>query len=349
MPPADNSKSSVLVTLATGKLGLGICEAFLGVNDGDNAYVVHGTSRNPQHPALLSRGIQPIEFQFGSKESIERALNIANPDVVVVITALIQIAKSVSAEVEHARIILDACKDFGSNHPGRAPPHVIFCSSHSATKDTPDRVPHFKSKYFCEEYLRGLDIPHSILKPASFMENFDDPTVYNPLTYGTLRDLYPIDTPVPLVGTLDVGKAAVAMVRQSMRHGEKVPCISIVSTGRQSAECLSQASGTPGCSYQTAPPRFVQYIILRDLYHMVSHVGQESAGDDCYQDEMKAFRELVPKPMSLQEWFQKKGKWADGTPFGEKPTAKSMWDSKLVLVASSAVLVAVAWSWRSRS
>ena len=64
------NKKSVLVLLATGKLGLGIAEEF--VKSGE--FTVYGTSRNANHPTLTCRGIIPVPFEYGSFLSMQKAL-----------------------------------------------------------------------------------------------------------------------------------------------------------------------------------------------------------------------------------------------------------------------------------
>jgi len=48
--------------------------------------------------------------------------------------------------------------------------HLVYSSVASAHKNT--GIPHFDSKFRVEEQIRGAGIPHTILRPAFFLENW---------------------------------------------------------------------------------------------------------------------------------------------------------------------------------
>ena len=146
---SNTKKKRVLVLLATGKLGSGIVDAFLATTD--IAYDVFATTRDANHPTLVSKGITPVQFSYGDTHSIKRALEISTPSILVVITAC-QIAKSLEKEVMHGKIILDAVKEMEN------PPHVILTSTELADVCS-DKAFHLKSKKILEEYIHNLGLP----------------------------------------------------------------------------------------------------------------------------------------------------------------------------------------------
>jgi len=309
---STTDKPSVLVVLATGKMGTGITDAFLATEK----YAVYGTSRNPCHPTLLAKGATPVEFQFGDKESITRALNVSKASVVVLITDLLHIAKKREREVEHAKIIVDACKEAGTHH-------VILCSNNFA-ECGPQAANHLGSKGEMEAYLKkesGIAC-YTILRPGSFFENFDDPVNMNPLKRGNLSDLYDADSRVALVATRDIGKAAVLVADNPTEwNGKTLDCVASLKSGNECAAILSEVSGVP-CTYKPAPPRFILKFLLPDLYHMVRYVSDGMPGYDC-SDDIKRFRSLIPDAMGPKEWFTAKGCWSDGSRFNEPPPPES--------------------------
>ena len=98
---SNTKKKRVLVLLATGKLGSGIVDAFLSATD--KAYDVFGTTRDVNHPTLVSKGIIPVQFSYGDTHSMKRALEISTPSILIVITAC-QIAKSLEKEFIMVRL-----------------------------------------------------------------------------------------------------------------------------------------------------------------------------------------------------------------------------------------------------
>ena len=108
---AHESKN-VLITLANGKLGQGIIDAFLSWNlkvdqnqqQKQIKYNLFGTSRDPNSPTLLEKGVTPIGFEFGNASSIENALNISQASIVIIITAWNTAAnKNSQTEFHHSR------------------------------------------------------------------------------------------------------------------------------------------------------------------------------------------------------------------------------------------------------
>ena len=76
--------------------------------------------------------------------------------------------------MDHAKIILDACKE-------RNVSHVILCSS-NICETGPKEARHLGTKLEMETYLKndsGIECL-TILRPASFFENYDDPVNMNP-------------------------------------------------------------------------------------------------------------------------------------------------------------------------
>ena len=92
----SHETKSVLVLLATGKMGSGVCNALV---EARRNYRIFGTTRHASHPALAQKGVTPIEFTYGSKESIRNALHVSEASIVVVVTELIHIAKEPEVEV----------------------------------------------------------------------------------------------------------------------------------------------------------------------------------------------------------------------------------------------------------
>ena len=143
---SESNNKNVLVLLSTGKLGSGIVDAFVQAN-----YNVFGTTRGADHPKLTSKGVTPVPFRYGDKLSIERALDIAKPQVIVVITSYHAVAKSLEAEVMHGKIILDAANE-------AKVPHVVLASS-EFDDDCPVQAYHMTSKKKIEGYIKELDLP----------------------------------------------------------------------------------------------------------------------------------------------------------------------------------------------
>ena len=90
MSESDSARKGpihVLVTLATGKQGSAICDAFLAAADdvaGDDGtpqkrFRVYGTSRDAQNQSLLGKGVTPVKIEYNNETSLLEALQASKP------------------------------------------------------------------------------------------------------------------------------------------------------------------------------------------------------------------------------------------------------------------------------
>lgn len=152
MVVTDDKQRNVLILLSTGKLGSGVVDAFLAADD-DYNYQIFGCTRDVNSPSLLSKGVTPVHFTYGDKQSIQDAIKISKPDILVVITAC-SVATSLEQEYDHGMIILDAAKE-------ERVPHIILTSSVGPAQGVvyPEGAWHLHSKRLLEEYIKQLDLP----------------------------------------------------------------------------------------------------------------------------------------------------------------------------------------------
>jgi uncharacterized protein YbjT (DUF2867 family) len=102
---------------------------------------------------------------------MEAALEASQATKVFFVTDFFGAAKGkADVEVEHGKIIIDACKASGIVQ------HVVFLSV-ADCHTCPDNVEHVKTKVLVEDYLKNADLPNfSILRPLTFLKNLDDPS-----------------------------------------------------------------------------------------------------------------------------------------------------------------------------
>ncbi|KAJ1635420.1 hypothetical protein T492DRAFT_1141679 [Pavlovales sp. CCMP2436] len=158
-------KPNVLVVMATGKMGLSACAAFVAAG-----HAVFGTSRDGDHIGLTGLGATPIgPFQLGDKASMLHALKVSQAGIVFLNTLPID-----ANEVAQGAAMLAACKESNVGH-------VIYCSV-SHCDICPADVTILSAKFEIEklaakENLRAL----TILRPVSYFENVHDAASQNPL------------------------------------------------------------------------------------------------------------------------------------------------------------------------
>jgi len=290
---------NILVVGSTGNVGTQVCKQLV-----EAGFSVFGTTRNPESKKLSAINVQAVEFQYGDRGSIDAAIAASKAGMVFFIVDFFGAAGGKpEVEVEHGKIIVDACVTAGINH-------VVFSSVANAD-DCPDAVKHFHSKEVIENYMREQEsLSFSILRPVTFFENLDNPVMYNPLTKGSVKMLWRHDLKVKHVGCADIAKAAVVMFKDPRAwKGKTLDCVSCEVTGDEIASALSQASGVR-CTYKVLIPSFIMRLAMRDLYNMVAFF--ENPG---YSSSVEEFKAVVPDAQSPLDFFQAKGQWGNGEPF----------------------------------
>ena len=190
--------------------------------------------------------------------------------------------------------------------------HIVYSSVGNATT-AHENVEHFRSKGDVEDYMKEQlkdGITWSIVRPVAFFENLDDPKNWNPLKKGSVKFLGYADKKYKFVATQDIGKASAVFLMEPKKYaGKTIDAVGGEHTGKELAEALSEVSSVP-CTYKTAVPRFMLWLLMKDLYYMM--VWMEEVG---YEADIDEFKKVVPEPMDAKAWFQSKGQWSDGEKF----------------------------------
>lgn len=299
---SSQSKINVLVVLATGKMGTGVTDAFLA----SGRYNVFGTSRDTGNSRLKAKGVTPVGFEFGSKQSMIDAIKASQAKIVFVNTDFEHVAQlSGERETEQGVAMIDACEELGVEH-------VVYCSVLLA-----DSAPlqEFNSKHRIEQHLSQSSLSYTILRPAHFFSNFDDATHYNALTRGKIRYIVAPKVKVSFVATYDVGVAAVKVSEDRLHWaGKTLNCSAGNYTMKECAQALTTVSGVK-CKYSLSLPVSMQWLLLRDVYNLSAYCNTGKC-----QVDPEPFRRLIGENVrGPEEYFAHLGQWANGDKFGEVP------------------------------
>ena len=153
----DRSTRTILVAGATGTQGGAVARELNA-----RGYRVRGLTRDPTSDrarAMTALGIEMVQGDFDDPESLDHALAGAYGAFSVQQYRGV----GVDGEIRQGKAFADAAKRAGIQH-------FIYTSVAKATLNT--GVPQFESKLLLENYIRSLDIPFTIVRPASFMATF---------------------------------------------------------------------------------------------------------------------------------------------------------------------------------
>ncbi len=231
--------NTILVTGATGKQGGAVVKALM-----KKGYKIKALTRNPSSKAAIGLHDSGVEIIVGDlihEDSLESALSGVN--IVFAVTTPFQ--SNHENEVAQGVNMVDAAKAAGVGH-------FVFSSVASADKRT--GIPHFETKYKVEQYLSGSGVPHTIIGPTAFMENFIQPFAIPNLRQGKIARGLPASRAVQLIATEDIGSFAVyTMEHREAFLGKRIDIAGDQLTGEETAAVLSKVIGKP-LKYEAFPP-----------------------------------------------------------------------------------------------
>ena len=187
----SNSDKLILVSGATGRQGGAVARELLA-----RGYRVRGLTRNPDSERaqqLAGLGIEMVRGDFDDMDSLNRAAQGAYG--VFSVQNFWEHGKQ--GEIRQGSNLADAAKQAGVSH-------FVYTSVANADKNT--GIPHFDSKYEIEKYIQSIQLPYTIIRPVSFMENWEysRTDIENGIIYGPLSP----DTRHQHIAVKDIGRFA---------------------------------------------------------------------------------------------------------------------------------------------
>jgi uncharacterized protein YbjT (DUF2867 family) len=281
----------VLVIGATGQQGGAAARALL-----ERGWAVRALVRDENKPGarlLREAGASLVAGDLDDPGSVRAAMN----SVSGVFLALTMMTgprvtpEGVAAEERRGTAVASLASEAGVRH-------LVYSSIGGAGQGT--GIPHIESKTRIEERIRALDLPATILQPASFMDNFV--SFNRPVLDGgdvvislALRP----QTRLPLVATRDIGVfAAIAFERPRRYLGQRVVVAGDCLTGPEIADAFGAASGLPA--------RFRQLPIeqVRGFDPEVARMFEWMDAREGGEPDLAALRAEHPGLLTLRDWLR---------------------------------------------
>jgi uncharacterized protein YbjT (DUF2867 family) len=185
----ENSNQTILVTGATGNQGGSIARHLLQRGKFKVRAMVRDESK-PAAIALKQLGAELIKADFNDRASLERAVQ-----GVYGVFSIQDFRDGTEVEVQQGKAIADAAKAANVQH-------FVYSSVGSAERNT--GIPHFDSKFQVEEYIRSIDLPHTIMRPVFFFYNYNG--MLSAIKNGTLPQPLSPDKKLQQLSEEDYGK-----------------------------------------------------------------------------------------------------------------------------------------------
>jgi len=279
------AERAILVTGATGQQGGGVVRHLR-----TQGFAVRALTRDGQSTAaraLAAQGVEVVQGDLDDRASLERALVGAYGVYSVQNFAL----TGVEGEMRQGTTLADAAKAAGIRH-------FVYSSVGSADRQT--GIPHFESKFRIEEHIRSIDLPHTILRPVFFMENFG--YARDAIVGGTLAQPLDPAKPLQMVAVDDIGAfAALAFAQPAPWLGRAVDLAGDELTMPQAADVFGRVIGRP-VRYEQAPMEYIRQAMGEENATMFTWFN-----DVGYTADIPALRALYPRLTTLEQWLRDNG------------------------------------------
>ena len=221
--------SRILIIGATGQQGGSVVDALEGRGHELVAFVRDAEADKAQ--ALSVRGVELAVGELDDTASIAAAM--AGADAAFAVTTFF--TTSTDVEAQQGINIADATAAVEL-------PFLVYSSVGSADEGT--GIGHLESKCRVEQRIAEVGIPAAVIAPVFFMENYLFPWNTADLAAGKVREALPVDKPLQLVSSVDIGKSAAAVLeRPADFMGVRIELVGDELTGPQIADVLGAAIG----------------------------------------------------------------------------------------------------------
>ena len=264
----------------------------------DRGRKVRAITRSPSSDAALSLarlGAEVVKADMNDRESLDRVFEGAR--------GLFSVQNwgevGPDGEIEQGVRVAEACAAVGV-------PHVVFGSAGEGKSDS--GVAHFDCKLVVEARMRELGLPHTIIRPAPFMELMTAKAFYPAVgVWGGERKVVGLDRPIPWVAAADIGTAIANALDDPDRWiGEDVALFGDIQTLGQARDLHAEAFGRKPRSLPL-PLWLISRLAgkeLVDMWHwMVEWI--DAMGREGLQARHERARALVPSFTDMRSWYRR--------------------------------------------
>jgi uncharacterized protein YbjT (DUF2867 family) len=236
MTQTTNTEQIILVTGATGNQGGAVARHLLQ----RGKFKVRAMVRDEHKPAaqaLQQAGAELVQADFNDRASLDLAVQ-----GVYGVFSMQDFREGAEVEIRHGRALADAANAAGIQH-------FVYSSVGSAERNT--GIPHFDSKFQVEEYIRSIEVPHTILRPVFFFYNYNG--MRSMVENGTLFQPLSPDTKLQQLSEEDYGKMVAEVFERPAEFANRaIEVASVEMTMPEIAEAFSHVLGKK-VEYQQIP------------------------------------------------------------------------------------------------
>ena len=279
----------VLVVGATGRQGGAVVRHML-----PRGWKLRALTQNPKSYAaqkLAGQGVELVQGDLNDPASLERAAR----GVYGIYSVQDFWTAGARREVQQGKNIADVARKVGAEH-------LVYSSVGGAERNT--GITHWETKWEVENYIRGLKLPVTILRPVSFMETYHITEVEVGLLKGKLADPVRGDKPYQTIATDDIGAfAALAFERPKDFIGAELEIAGSELTNIEATKVFSRVLNRP-VKFQKLPLPIVRLVLGKEFYQMFRWFNNHG-----YKANIPELRRKYPEVHlhSLEDWLREDG------------------------------------------
>ncbi len=279
----ENSKR-IFVTGGTGNQGGSVAKALV-----KGGFAVKVLTRNPDSQNALDLakiGVRLVQGDLNDVRSYKEHIK-----GVYGIFSVQTFTKGIENEIEQGKALATLAKESDINH---------FLYSSVMCADTNTGIPHFESKHIIENHVRQLDLRFTIIRPASFYENFLIPQVKKGILKGKFVTPIDHDAIQQYMAAEDIGKAVLKIFQNpEMYLGKTITLAAEQMSIQEVADVFSEALGMK-MEYKKLPFLVSRFILGKDLYKMFQWVNGKPHFE---RSDIEATKREFPGFLDLKSWI----------------------------------------------
>ena len=282
----------IAVTGATGQQGGATARKLLA-----EGWKVRALTRDVNKPAaqeLASLGAQLVAGDMDDRAQLDAAFEGAYGVFSVQNFWLPNVG--FEGEIVQGKNVADAAKAAGIQH-------LVYSSVGAAQRGMGQK--HFQSKWIIEQYIHSLDIPHTILRPAFFMENYNWSRAQ--ILNGTFTPIgVRPEKELQMIAVEDVGVfAALVFANREPDLGKTIELSGDELTEAQVVDTFTKVIGRP---VTLGEPRDTGAAAGEEMAAMLNFFNGKA-----YDADIPALRKLHPGLLTLEQYLRKNG-WENAEP-----------------------------------
>ncbi|MBA2499158.1 MAG: NmrA/HSCARG family protein [Chitinophagaceae bacterium] len=277
--------TSIFVTGGTGNIGGAVARSLL--SKGIKVKVLTRDPSSENAIALNNIGVELVKGDLNNIATYQDS--VADVDGIFCVLAM---EKNKDSEIKKGKDLADLGRKYKISH---------FVYSSVITADEETDIPHWQSKTAIENYIKQLQLPYTIIRPASLYENFLIPQVKKNILKGKL--VYPSSGEIvqQYIGAKDIGEIATRIFLNPGQYiGQTLPVAAEQMNLFQVTALFSKVLHKK-MKFQKLPSWITRLAMGKNLYRMFEWINEH---DMVYVKNINDTHIEFPGLLPLKDWIR---------------------------------------------